>query len=198
MRSSRHLIGTVGRRGQPAASQLAGCHGQPATQKDFNSVMPHLLLYTPLWRVHKRVLGFPSRWAGLKMAPASQPAVDPTPLSSRGRPAHTRPSCVHHPITSVCSQTPPEACCCWVTQGPPNLCREYIPRTWFSGGSPAAGSGKEPTHQSRRRDGCGFSPRWGRSPGGGQGTPLQSSCLGHPMDRGAWWAAVLGVAESQT
>ena len=30
------------------------------------------------------------------------------------------------------------------------------------------------------------------------GTPLQHSCLENPMDRGAWWAAVLGVAKSRT
>ena len=34
--------------------------------------------------------------------------------------------------------------------------------------------------------------------GEGNGTPLQYSCLANPMDRGAWWAAVHGVAESQT
>ena len=32
----------------------------------------------------------------------------------------------------------------------------------------------------------------------GNGTPLQYSCLGNPMDRGAWWAAVHGVVKSQT
>ena len=37
-----------------------------------------------------------------------------------------------------------------------------------------------------------------RSPGVGNGTPLQHSCLGNPMDRGAWWATVQGVAKSQT
>ena len=30
---------------------------------------------------------------------------------------------------------------------------------------------------------------WGRSPGGGNGNPLQYSCLQNPMDRGAWWAS---------
>ena len=39
-------------------------------------------------------------------------------------------------------------------------------------------------------------PGWGRSPGGGNGNPLQYSCLENPMDRGAWWAIVHGVAES--
>ena len=37
-----------------------------------------------------------------------------------------------------------------------------------------------------------------RSPGGGNGNPLQYSCLGNPTDRGAWWAAVHGVAELDT
>ena len=32
----------------------------------------------------------------------------------------------------------------------------------------------------------------------GNGTPLQYSCLENPMDQGAWWAAVHGVAEGQT
>ena len=41
-------------------------------------------------------------------------------------------------------------------------------------------------------------PGWGRSPGGGHGNPLQNSCLENPLDRGAWQAAVHGVAKSQT
>ena len=36
------------------------------------------------------------------------------------------------------------------------------------------------------------------SPGGGHGNPLQYSCLGNPMDRGAWRATVCGVAQTQT
>ena len=35
-------------------------------------------------------------------------------------------------------------------------------------------------------------PGLGRSPGGRNGNPLQYSCLGNPMDRGAWWAVVCG------
>ena len=41
-------------------------------------------------------------------------------------------------------------------------------------------------------------PGWGRSPGGGNGNPLRYSCLGNPMDRGAWWAIVLRGAKRQT
>ena len=41
-------------------------------------------------------------------------------------------------------------------------------------------------------------PGLGRSPGGGNGTPLQYSCLENPMDGGAWWAIAHGVAKSQT
>ena len=40
--------------------------------------------------------------------------------------------------------------------------------------------------------------RSGRSPGEGNGTPLQCSCLENPMDGGTWQAAVLGVAKSRT
>ena len=39
----------------------------------------------------------------------------------------------------------------------------------------------------------GLSPRSGRSSGGGNGNPLQDSCLENPMDGGAWWATVNGA-----
>ena len=41
-------------------------------------------------------------------------------------------------------------------------------------------------------------PGSGRSPGEGNGNPLQYSCLEKPMDRGAWWATVHGVEKSRT
>ena len=41
-------------------------------------------------------------------------------------------------------------------------------------------------------------PGLGRFPGVGNGNPLQSSCLEYPMDSGAWWAKIHGVAQSQT
>ena len=44
----------------------------------------------------------------------------------------------------------------------------------------------------------GLVPGLGRSPGGGNGTLLQYSCLENPMDRGAWWAAAQGGSKSWT
>ena len=41
-------------------------------------------------------------------------------------------------------------------------------------------------------------PRSGKSLGEGDGNPLLYSCLGNPVDRGAWWAIVLEVTKSQT
>ena len=41
-------------------------------------------------------------------------------------------------------------------------------------------------------------PVSGRSPGAGDGNPLQYSCLENPIDRGAWWATVHRVAKSWT
>ena len=61
----------------------------------------------------------------------------------------------------------------------------------FSGGS------------DRKESACnagdlGLIARSGRSPGGGNGYPLQYSCLENSMDRGAWWATIHGVTKGQT
>ena len=42
----------------------------------------------------------------------------------------------------------------------------------------------------------GLIPGSERSPGGGNGNPLQYSCLGNPMDRGAWQATVHGILKA--
>ena len=44
--------------------------------------------------------------------------------------------------------------------------------------------------------GRGLTPGLRRSPGGGNGNILQYSCMENSMDRGAWWATVHGIAES--
>jgi len=56
-------------------------------------------------------------------------------------------------------------------------------------------SGKESSYDAGD---AGLIPGSGRSPGEGKGNPLKYSCLGNPVDRGAWQATVLAVAVSQT
>ena len=69
------------------------------------------------------------------------------------------------------------------------------PFAWNSAelwGFPGGTSGVEPACQCRRPKKCGFDP-WV----GGHDNPLQYSCLGNPKDRGACWATVHGVPQSQ-
>ena len=66
-------------------------------------------------------------------------------------------------------------------------------------GGPAGLPGGSDGKQSASNAGdLGSIPRSGRSPGEGNGSPLQCSCLENPMDRGAWRATVHGVTRSQT
>ena len=57
---------------------------------------------------------------------------------------------------------------------------------------------KESTGHAGEMDMCAQSLGWEDSPGGGNGNPLQYSCLENPMDRGAWGAAVCGITKSRT
>ena len=59
---------------------------------------------------------------------------------------------------------------------------------------PGVSDGKESTCNAGDP---GLTPGSGRSPGEWNGYPLQYSCQGNPMDRGAWWATVHGVAKSR-
>ena len=59
---------------------------------------------------------------------------------------------------------------------------------------PDGSDGKE---SARNAGDLGSNPGSGKSPGAGHGNPLQYSCLENPMDRGAWRAAVHGVAKSR-
>ena len=65
-------------------------------------------------------------------------------------------------------------------------------------GLPQRLSGKESACNAEDAGDVGLVPGLGRSPGGGNGTPFQYSCLRNPMDRGAWCARVHGVTKSQT
>ena len=59
-------------------------------------------------------------------------------------------------------------------------------------GFPGGSDGKE---SPANTGDLGSIPGSGRCPGEGNGNPLQYSCLGNPMDRGAWQATVHGVTE---
>ena len=71
------------------------------------------------------------------------------------------------------------------------ICSIYILPLGFSGGS----EGKE---SARNAGDPGSIPGLGRSPGEGNGYPLQYSCLENSTDRGVWPATVHGVTKSQT
>ena len=53
-------------------------------------------------------------------------------------------------------------------------------------------------NQSDNARDTGLIPGSGRSPGAGNGSPLQYSCLRNSMYRGTWWATVHGVSKSRT
>ena len=72
--------------------------------------------------------------------------------------------------------------------------RIYI-HTYTHVGFPGDSDSKESTCSARD---TGSIPELGRSPAEGSGNPLQCSCLGNIVDRGAWWATVRGVAKSRT
>ena len=76
------------------------------------------------------------------------------------------------------------------THGP----RDYAYR-WAGGDFPGDSRGRNPPANAGD---VGLIPGSGRSPGEGSGNPLQYSCLGNSMDRGAWQATVHGFAKSQT
>ena len=63
------------------------------------------------------------------------------------------------------------------------------------GGFPGGPLVKSPPASAGDAGDSGEIPGSGRSPGEGNGNPLQYSCLGNPMDRGAWRAAVHGLKE---
>ena len=63
----------------------------------------------------------------------------------------------------------------------------YLGLFWWLGGKESSCNVRD----------SGLIPELGRSPGGGNGKPLQKSCLENPMDKGAWWVTVHGVTRSQ-
>ena len=75
------------------------------------------------------------------------------------------------------------------------LYSDYVTGYDWTMGFPGGSDGRETACNAGD---WGSIPGSGRSPGEGNGNPLQYSCLENPMDGGAWWATVHGVAKSQT
>ena len=92
------------------------------------------------------------------------------------------PSCCEAPALCRCSQ------CVFILDFSVPI---WKPITGFPGGSEVKAS-------ACNAGDLGLIPGSGRSPGEGNGNPLQYSCLENPMEGGAWWATVHGVAKSRT
>ena len=123
------------------------------------------------------------------------------------RTAFSSPPCSqHHPLRSISASCPRGHLVISFKATPhpqypdiqPSFLTSYIQRYtngqqahWFSDGS----DGKE---SACNVEDLGSISGLRRSPGEGNGNPLQYSCLENPMDRGAWWATVHGVAKSRT
>ena len=80
---------------------------------------------------------------------------------------------------------------------PDDIAISFIWRSFFQPtfplGFPHGSDGRE---SACNAGDLGSIPELERSPGEGNGNPLQYSCLENPMDRGAWWATVHGVAKT--
>ena len=75
------------------------------------------------------------------------------------------------------------------------LCRHFSCFIYIHMGFPNGSDGKASAHSAGDP---GLIPELGRSPGEGNGNPLQYSCLENSMDRGAWQATVHGVTHTHT
>ena len=100
-----------------------------------------------------------------------------------------RDYCSWYKSRDYCSWYKPRDYCLWYKL------RDYYSSPSYHFGLPRWLSDKESTCNAGD---MGLIPGSGRSPGGGNGNPLQCSCLENPRDGGAWWAAVYGVAQSLT
>ena len=124
---------------------------------------------------------FKTPWATPRHGPGHQRCQDPAPHTSW---AETSPSI---PVSTH------QWACSSLRTSPPHHWMNMSSRT--SGGFPGNSAGKESACNAGDPD---LIPESVRSPGEGHGNSLQYFYLGNPMDRGAWWAIVHGVAKSWT
>ena len=87
----------------------------------------------------------------------------------------------------------------WQSKSCPSVKAQLkLPFPFQEGGLPRwlSGKKKKSTCQCRRCKRCRFNPWVGKIPREGNGNPLQCSCLGNSMDRGAWWATAHTVVKN--
>ena len=87
----------------------------------------------------------------------------------------------------------------WTTRVVPDLCNNFNGDGTTIPGFPGGSAGKDSACNAGDERNENLIPGSGRSPGKGNGNPLQYSCLENPMDRGVWQAPIVhGVTRSQT
>ena len=114
-------------------------------------------------------------------------SIPSTELSHKERTVHLA-SRRNHSWAGPSTETPPPLPTIPGSERKSSLSAERGFRGGSVGKNPPASAGDRP----------GLIPGSERPPGGGRGSPLQSSCPENPMDRGAWWATVLGATKSRT
>ena len=77
------------------------------------------------------------------------------------------------------------------------MCIMYLPLTIRLMGFPGGSVVKNPPANAGDTGDKGLIPGSGKSPGEENGNPVQYSCLNNPVDNGAWWATVHGIAKSE-
>ena len=132
------------------------------------------------------------------MAPHSSTLAWKIPWTEEpGRPFHFSLSCVGegngNPLQCSCLKNPRDGGAWWaavygVTESQTRLKR------FSSSSSSDSAVNNPPANAGDAESILGL----GKSPGDGNGNPLQCCCLENPMDRGAWWSTIHGVAKSRT
>ena len=123
-------------------------------------------------------MSYPTPREHLSKTPASRG----TPLNVTGQPG--REGSWRRMDTSISLRCSPETIRAWLICYPPIQKQASLVTQMVKNLACSAGD-------------LGSIPGSGRSPGEGNGNPLQYSCLENPTDRGAWWATAHGVAKSQ-
>ena len=140
------------------------------------------------WRIHSGAPGKRQLWRKSSRRARRAPA---SAQNDKPRRRREKPHKAEQRMTGSCKMSSATN----QSRGPSTAARSGATASMGFPGGAAVNS--PPASEGDARD-AGSVPGSGRPLGGGNGNPLQYSCLGNPMDRGACWATVLGVAKIQT